>query len=174
MYTEFSSRPTLDGLVVQCANGMRNRQSHSNVYRHPAHAYKLNKHSDPFSQPAHLLLINPNCTRCLPCSATGQSSTRVQLVSEISKVSHRNHCRSDPVRVQSTCGPFRPACVDCRVLKTRMFLFAICSFWPCDVQTIADGSLVGRSNAIALRQHCRFSYYLRNSPIENFRDVTSP
>ena len=25
-----------------------------------------------------------------------------RLVSEISKVSHRNHCRSDPVRVQST------------------------------------------------------------------------
>ena len=33
------------------------------------------------------------------------SSTWVKLVSEKSKVSRRNHCRSDPVRVQSTeCG----------------------------------------------------------------------
>ena len=61
--------------------------------------------------PAH------SVNRCACCSSTRgsqdafqaaqwyYSSTWVKLVSEKSKVSRRNHCRSDPVRVQSTeCG----------------------------------------------------------------------
>ena len=68
----------------------------------------------PFSNPDPLA---HSVNHCACCSSTRgsqdafqaaqwyYSSTWVKLVSEKSKVSRRNHCRSDPVRVQSTeCG----------------------------------------------------------------------
>ena len=41
---------------------------------------------------------------CLPHGTVNQSSPWMKLVSDKSKVSSRDHCRSDPVRVQSTLG----------------------------------------------------------------------
>ena len=40
---------------------------------------------------------------------TGMSSTWVEFVAKLSKISCRNHCRSDPVRVQSTKVPLTPS-----------------------------------------------------------------
>ena len=63
-----------------------------------------------------LNLLAHSVNHCACCSSTRgsqdafqaaqwyYSSTWVKLVSEKSKVSRRNHCRSDPVRVQSTEG----------------------------------------------------------------------
>ena len=43
-------------------------------------------------------------SNCLPHGTVKQSSPWMKLVSDKSKVSSRDHCRSDPVRVQSTLG----------------------------------------------------------------------
>ena len=49
--------------------------------------------------------------RCLPDSTTFTSSSWIQMGSTVSYVSNRNHCRSDPVQVQSTMRKSAAGCV---------------------------------------------------------------
>ena len=73
------------------------------------------------------------------------SSTWVKLVSEKSKVSRRNHCRSDPVRVQST-ERHRACWLRCVVLSQLGRVFGQCGRYglaPCRVRVLFAASACG-------------------------------
>ena len=65
---------------------------------HNAQPMLLNIHSASGSAVCHQLVRN----KCLRMRTASKSSPWMKLVSDKSKVSNRDHCRSDPVRVQST------------------------------------------------------------------------
>ena len=77
----------------------------------PSARLKMNKQqlSVPFSQPVHLLLINSRKQDAFQAMHRCVHQHGLTSLSEKSKVSCRKHCRSDPVRVQSTNsdGPIR-------------------------------------------------------------------
>ena len=83
-------------------------------------------------------------TRCLPSNALVYSSSWIKSVSEKSKVSCRNHCRSDPVRVQSTNHHRARLRWSIAVSNDhRAFYNAQCSIIKCSARKICFMKLLG-------------------------------
>ena len=95
--------------VAQLFANCHSRKVSFPITSHTGHALNLHQHRSSAASHTgiHSVSGSPSCHQLagckrLPLGAANKSSPWMKLVSDKSKVSSRNHYRSDPVRVQST------------------------------------------------------------------------